>query len=522
MINRSRGVQPSGRVRAGVLAATLTAGLLAGAPAQAVSGGEPAAANALTFVAKVDITGQRSCTGALVQPWWIVTAAACMSDGTAVPAGVPKLPTTATVGRTDLATTTGHVVEVDRLVPHPDRDLVLARLSTPVTDVKPVPISTVAPAEGEVLQIAGFGRTADVWVPDKLHTAKFSVDGIPAATTLALTPHTPTDAAICKGDAGGPALRQGPAGMELVAVHHTSWQGGCLANKTETRRGAVETRVDDLSQWFAQNARVPTDVRQMVLDGDRIGILRADGVALVKEGSLSGKWIQEHTDVKQLVLAGNRIGVVRGDGTALVKEGGLSAGWTPVHSNVKQLALAGNRIGVLRGDGRAHIKQGSLSAGWTPLDRTGLQQLVLTDTRTAVLTADGTALLKEGALTTAWTTQHTAVKQIALAGNRIGVLKTDGAALVKQGLVNAAWRPQDTKVQQLVMAAHRVGLLKTDGTALVKDGSITSNWTLLNRSGLRELALAATRIGVVDANRAALANEGALTADWVTEWTNAG
>ncbi|MEU1425360.1 trypsin-like serine protease, partial [Kitasatospora sp. NPDC005751] len=127
--------------RAGVLAAALTVVTLSTlVPAGAVVG-DAAADNSYAFTARLVIgEGERACTGALVDPHWIVTAASCFADNPAqpnVPAGPPARKATATVGRTDLTTTTGQVRDIVELVPRTDRDLVLARLATPVTDITP-------------------------------------------------------------------------------------------------------------------------------------------------------------------------------------------------------------------------------------------------------------------------------------------------------------------------------------------------------------------------------------------------
>jgi uncharacterized protein YegP (UPF0339 family) len=247
----------SGAGVAGVLTAALTASVIPGAPAHGIAGGAPATEGAYPFVAKIEVGEARSCTGVLVEGRWVLTAASCFADAPdqAVPAGPPKLPTTATIGRTNLAKTTGQVRGVISLIPHADRKLVLAKLATRITDIAPIPLGTSAPATGDVLRVAGYGRTKTEWVPDLLHTALFRVRSV-GDQTLDVLGHDPADASTCKGDGGGPAFREANGRAELVALNNTSWQKGCL-DSAATLEGGTVTRVDDLAGWVAAATRVP-------------------------------------------------------------------------------------------------------------------------------------------------------------------------------------------------------------------------------------------------------------------------
>ncbi|GAV41935.1 S1 family peptidase [Streptomyces acidiscabies] len=264
----SRDLNPTGRsrrlrhpasdlyegIRARVTVTAVTGALalsaLAVPPAQALDG-TTATGTSYAFTAKLAIGDTfRSCTGTLVNAQWILTASSCFAAdpaaGFTVAAGAPKWKTTATVGRTDLTTTAGQVRDVVELVPHADRDLVLARLATPVRGVTPLRVGATAPTAGEQLKGTGYGRTKDTWVPGTLRSGTFTVNRADA-TELQID-GTP----VCKGDTGAPVFREKDGLPELAAVTTASWQGGCLG-VTETRTDALATRVDDLAAWVKQS-----------------------------------------------------------------------------------------------------------------------------------------------------------------------------------------------------------------------------------------------------------------------------
>ncbi|MGI5425269.1 S1 family peptidase [Streptomyces sp. CA-179760] len=247
------------RPRAALLSTVVTAALLTGAfsggPAQAVTG-DQSADGAHTYTARLDIgSGERACSGVLVDPRWVLTAASCFADNPQqsfqIRAGKPAKTTNATIGRTDLTSTAGQVRQVVELVPRTDRDVVLARLATPVTGVTPASVGTTMPTTGETLTVPGFGRTKTEWSPLKLHVGDFTA-GTMATETLDLAGKD--GVAVCAGDTGGPALRArtgGAGGYEVVAIATRSWQGGCFGqDPDETRTGAVGARVDNLRSWL--------------------------------------------------------------------------------------------------------------------------------------------------------------------------------------------------------------------------------------------------------------------------------
>ncbi|WP_438829239.1 trypsin-like serine protease [Streptomyces adonidis] len=246
-------MRPTRPKRLSALAAALLAIPIAlgTAPASAVTG-TPSTDTTYAYTAQLTIGDHdRGCSGVLVARQWLLTAASCFADDPAtsisVPAGKPALTTTATIGRSDLTSTAGAVREVVELMPRADRDVVLARLDRPVTNVAPVALATAAPTTGEELRFAGYGRTATEWVPLNLHTGTLSVD---ASATTTATVTGKNGAAACMGDTGGPVVRTVNGIPQLAALNSRSYQGGCFGIDTaETRTSGIAARVDDLASW---------------------------------------------------------------------------------------------------------------------------------------------------------------------------------------------------------------------------------------------------------------------------------
>ncbi|MEH0419655.1 FG-GAP-like repeat-containing protein [Streptomyces sp. B21-083] len=247
----------------GFLAAGLTTSLLVAPAAQSVTGGQVGDTED-QFAVKLHIgTGtdrERSCSGTLVDQQWVLTAASCFAadpqQGFKIAAGAPADTTVVTLGADHPTAAQTAKQKVLQLVPHPDRDLVMARIDNatttqnpldgPFPDELPVGVGNGETAQGEQLRAVGFGRTKDEWVPGRAHTGAFGVDTV-NPSTLAISPTAAGGAALCRGDAGAPVLRDD----KVVGVVTASWGGGCF-NSDETRTGALATRVDDVVSWVQQ------------------------------------------------------------------------------------------------------------------------------------------------------------------------------------------------------------------------------------------------------------------------------
>ena len=277
----------------------LTAGLVVATPAQSVVGAQVADATD-EFAVKLHIgwgsDNERSCSGTLVDQQWVLTAASCFAadpqQGFKVAAGEPPSTTLVTIDGDRAPLSALAKQRVQELVPHPSRDLVMARLNDPTTfqdpldgpfpDISVATVATTPLTQGDQLRAVGFGRTKDEWLPSRAHAGSFGVDTVNTAT-LGISPSA-AGAALCKGDAGAPVLN---AAGRVAGVVTASWDGGCF-NSAETRTGAVATRVDDIAEWV-QRVRLTSrkeHITDVMTSADFNDDGRTDVASLMANGSM--------------------------------------------------------------------------------------------------------------------------------------------------------------------------------------------------------------------------------------------
>lgn len=191
-----------------------------------------------------------TCTGTLIAPDVVLTAAHCIRGATEVHVGAP-------IGQ-------GRFIKVASAVAHPmfddatdAYDLAIVRLAESVDDVTPIALPTLtldAAPVGSTVRVVGYGVTGAGAVTDgERRTGTMQMSAVNERTFTT----TPAPSNSCGGDSGGPVF----AGEQLIGIT-VSGDPTCMVNAVNAR---LDISVEDFVRptMNAPAPRTPTPAAPM-------------------------------------------------------------------------------------------------------------------------------------------------------------------------------------------------------------------------------------------------------------------
>ena len=263
------------------------AGHAQGKPAQVVGGNtvmSPEEAPWSVFISTLNAEGSTLCSGSIIAPGAVLTAAHCVFDGAqrrpasafAVIAGIVD-------GRLGADWTRIQSRQVTSVAVHPEYDparrgydVAVLTVSTPFdlsgAAVRAIPLGPAGAATGPV-RVYGWGRSTPTTRDDRLHSLDHTLvrpyrclNGVPA-----LLCGQSATGATCFGDSGGGLVVPGPpaklVGVESVIVGDDDAECG-LGERT----GYIDVTAPAIAEWLAGNTAPPpgprTTARPTIVPGD--------------------------------------------------------------------------------------------------------------------------------------------------------------------------------------------------------------------------------------------------------------
>jgi hypothetical protein len=246
-------------------------------PALAVTGGtvvqDPDGLR--SSVVQIESSRGELCSGALIAPDLVLTAAHCVLQRAAYRVVLVDRRFRRVAVRALAAAM--HPAFVPGTTPRtqPGIDLAILKLAEPLgADFRPLdPGRSVAVGPGEYVNLAGFGLSAENRRGSARvlrETRLVSLGMLQVANRVLVVADEDrlaetTGAGACRGDSGGPVVRGGPGGYQLLGI--VSWSSGALRSRTATACGGltavtpvaehgswISSRSDDLRRYTAEQA----------------------------------------------------------------------------------------------------------------------------------------------------------------------------------------------------------------------------------------------------------------------------
>ena len=270
-----------------------------------------------------------------------------------------------------------------------------------------------------------WGRDEEPWLGCMWVDQSLCINSDPAYNRLAMVEDT-GDLTLQQGGLtiiirDVPEVRQMRLWGERIVI--LDMQGNLFAQD-----GRFTNTEDSILNWYL----ISTEVMEVQVSDQRIGILKADGNLYVLEGSLDGEWIRQAEGVRAFSISDTRIGFLDSNGGLFIRRGDLNSVWQRLASEVTAFQLNDNRIAIADSQGSLFVNEGDLNAEWQPMAE-NVRAFQLTNLRLGVIDSQGRLMVKEGNLRAGWIMLAEQVLSFQISNYRLLIQNADESIVYQSG-----------------------------------------------------------------------------------------
>ncbi len=265
------------------------------------------------------------------------------------------------------------------------------------------------------------------------------------------------------------------------------------------------------SQWIPIAADI-NGLSNIKSAGDRLAFLENTGLQennlWAKEGPYTSQWKLVSDKVRAYDMTGSRLAIVRSDGSAFIKQGSIATQFHPLATKAIDVVLSTSRIGVILDNAAAqscqpfggycepteiYVKEFAITAEWKHVG-SGYQRgcfthcysiatsFRLTDERMAYIYGGGPLRVKEGPIGAPWRddlwTNEANLYDVQLYADQLCISAYEGLFCKVGNLNNRYYQVTNSPVSAFELSENRIGIQMPTSSLYAYEGRLGNSLPL--------------------------------------------